>query len=167
MGHWFNYNKVENSISISSVEFLAIIPFIRGKNFKVTELLAVKKNKEISLIPKNEPSIWITKNHSIEISHWFEENEFTPIYYAEIDLEGGAIVFNYGRLYVRYPLNQNLKEVTLKLLESLGYFSGNSLWEFCVQHPDELMLDFIHCIEENDITDEFERMLAHSRSSDD
>ena len=58
-----------------------------------------------------------------------------------------------------FPENESLKEITIDLLKSNGYFAGELLWEFCEKHPEEFSLDYILGCEEKDITDEFERML--------
>ncbi len=58
-----------------------------------------------------------------------------------------------------FPENESLKEITIDLLKSNGYFVGELLWEFCEKHPEEFLLDYILALEEKDITDEFERML--------
>ena len=58
--------------------------------------------------------------------------------------------------------NESLKEITIEMLKSNGYFAGELLWEFCEKHPEEFSLDYILGCEEKDITDEFERMLLRN-----
>jgi hypothetical protein len=58
-----------------------------------------------------------------------------------------------------FPENESLKEITIEMLKSNGYFAGELLWEFCEKRPEEFLLDYILGCEEKDITDEFERML--------
>ena len=58
-----------------------------------------------------------------------------------------------------FPENESLKQITIELLKSNGYFAAELLWKFCENHPQEFLLDYILALEEKDITDEFERML--------
>ena len=165
VGQWFYYDKLNNSIDVSSVEFISILPFLRGKNFKFTELLTFKNDVLTALLNENESPSWIQTNHHIYLSDLLENNFHSNICYATIELEqSGLIVFNHGRLYVKYPLNESLKEIVTDLLVNYGYYAGNLVWDFYCNNDFAILLDFILCIEEFHITDEFDRMIEYSRS---
>ncbi|MBM3447197.1 MAG: hypothetical protein FJX86_05275 [Bacteroidetes bacterium] len=164
IGVWFSYDKTDNVISIHLSDFIFVIPFLRNKNFLVKELVTIVGNNEISLLPYDEPPCWIKNKHHIELGSILEENFHKPIHIATIELEGGGFIhFILGQLYVKYPTNVSLEKDTISLLLALGYFSAPLIWDFCSKNPEEILLDLILCKEEKDITDEFERMLEHSK----
>ena len=63
---------------------------------------------------------------------------------------------------MKYPKNESLKNDTINFLKGLGYFAAEALWKFSEQNPNEHLLSFILAMEPEDITDEFERMKAHT-----
>ena len=157
---WFSYNKEKNGISLRNARFISVIPYLRRRDFSIQLLSTFKDEKEISLLRLSEPTFWTRKNHHIEIAGLIEEDNDNPIYFAQIELgHGGSIRFDCGQLYVMFPENESLKQITIDLLKSNGYFAGKLLWEFCEKHPEEFSLDYLLGLEEKDITDEFERML--------
>jgi hypothetical protein len=157
---WFSYNKEKNCISFSNARFITVIPYLRGRDFCIKLLSTLKNDKEISLLRLSEPKFWTRKDHHIEIAGLIEEDNANPIYFAQIDLDhGGSIRYDCGQLHVMTPENQSLKQITIDLLKSNGYFASELLWEFCEKHSEEFLLDFILGHEEKDITDEFERMI--------
>ena len=165
VGQWFLYNKIENTISFSSTEFNFVILFLRDKNFFVKELFTLLADNETSLLNTTEPTNWVTNEHHIYLSQLLEENFHNPICSASIVLEeGGFVNFEYGKLYVKYPANVSLKKDTILLLETNGYFAANLVWDFCNKNSEEILLDFILCKKEKDITDEFERMLEYNKT---
>jgi len=165
VGQWFSYNKSENTIAFGSIDFILIIPFLRGKNFLVKEFHKLSEDNESSLFENNDATYWVKNEHHIYLSELLEENFHDPICSASIELEGGGYVnFEYGKLYVKYPANVSLKKDTISLLEANGYFLASQVWDFCCENSEEILLDFILCKEDKDITDEFERMLIHSKS---
>ncbi|MBV2224146.1 MAG: hypothetical protein KUL74_04755 [Cloacibacterium sp.] len=167
-GRWFSFDKEENTISINSIDFLFLIPFLRGRNFHLKELSTLINNEETSLLNQKEPTFWVTTDHHIYLSSLLEDNDDSPICKAVIELEkDGLIVYDFGTLTVKYPLKESLKEATIKLLKTNGYFAANLVWDFCSNYKGKILLDFILCKEEQDITDEFEKILDHNKSIDD
>lgn len=167
VGQWFSYNKDENVFTISSVDFLSVLPFLRGRNFLIKELFTFKNGSEISLLIENEPAYWVKEKHHIKLSHLLEENDNSPICYAIIELEQeGAISYIFGKLVVKYPSSESLMEKVIELLIAKGYFAGSLIWNFCNNNNEEILLDFVLGMEETDVTDEFERMLEHNRAID-
>jgi len=161
-GQSFSYNKIENAISFGSTDFIYIILFLKGKNFRIQELFTLIDNTESSLLLANEISNWIKIEHHIYLSNLIEEDNSTPICYAKVEIEhGGIVVYSYGKLYVKYPMNVSLKNETLFLLEAHAYYTANMIWEFCCAHPEEILLDILLCKEEKDITNEFDTLLAY------
>ena len=168
MIHWFGYFKKQNEITFTSVDFNLVVPFLRGRDFCIEELLTLKENKEVNLLRPNEEPVWIYSDHYQEISWLLEKNDFEPIYSAKIKFKkGGYLYFNYGQLNVKYPSNEDLKEETTAFLRGLGYFAAEQLWEFSEQNPFEHLLEFIVAKEPGDITDEFERMKVHTKEIND
>lgn len=160
---WFSYNKEKNGISLRNARFIAVIPYLRGRDFSIQLLSTFKDEKEISLLRLSEPTFWTRKDHHIEIAGLIEEDNDNPIYFAQIELDyGGLIRYDSELLIVMFPENESLKEITIEMLKSNGYFAGELLWKFCEKHPEEFSLDFILGCEEKDITDEFERMLLRN-----
>jgi hypothetical protein len=160
---WFSYNKEKNGISFSNASFISVIPYLRGRDFCIQLLSTLKDEKEISLLRLSEPIFWTRKNHHIEIAGLIEEDSDNPIYFAQIELDnGGSIRYDSGQLYVKFPENESLKEITIEMLKSNGYFAAELLWEFCDNRPEEFSIDYILGCEEKDITDEFERMLLRN-----
>ena len=165
LGIWFSYNKTENSIAYGPIDFNLVILFLRGKNFLVKELLTLFEDNEISLLDTAEPTKWVKNEHHIHLSQLLEDNYHYPICSASIILEqGGYVNFEYGKLYVKYPIKNSLKKDTIKSLEASGYFAAPKVWDFCCENEEEILLDFILCKEEKDITDEFEKMIKHNKS---
>lgn len=163
MTHWFGYFKKQNKIAFTSIDFNLVAPFLRGKDFYIEELSTVKDDKEVTLLRPNEEPIWVRTNHYQEIRGLLESHESEPIYFAKIKFKnGGQLVFNIGQLGVKYPKNESLKNDTINFLKGLGYFAAEALWKFSEQNPNEHLLSFILAMEPEDITDEFERMKAHT-----
>lgn len=157
---WFSYNKKDNIVTFISIDFLFTITFLRRKNFKIKELNTLINNEEISLINNEESSTWINSKHYIDLSDILEENDKNPICYAIIELENnGLILYDFGSLTVKYPLNESLEENSKNILIANGYYSANMIWDFCNNYTEKIPLDFILCMEEKDITDEFKRMV--------
>ena len=48
------------------------------------------------------------------------------------------------------------------LLETMGYYAGEKIFDFCSENPDMHLLEFVLGMEPEDITDEFERMKSHT-----
>jgi hypothetical protein len=167
LGQWFSYNKSNNSVSINSVDFLFMLPFLRGRNFHVKTLNTLKDNEEQSLLNENEPTTWVVMDHHVYLSSLIEDHDESPIFSAEIELENdGYIVFEFGTLYVKYTHNESLKEPTIDMLKANGYFAANLIWDFCNSYSDKILLDFILCKEEKDIKDDFARMVEYNNSLD-
>ena len=161
---WFSYNKDKNAISLRNAKFISVIPYLRGRDFSIQLLSSFKDEKEISLLRLSEPTIWTRKDHYVEIAGLIQEDNDNPIYFAQIELDhGGLIRYDSELLIVMFPENESLKELTIEMLKSNGYFAGELLWEFCEKNPEEFSLDYILGCEEKDITDEFERMLLRNK----
>lgn len=167
VGQWFSFNKSNNSVSINSVDFLFVLPFLRGRNFHVKVLNTLKDNNEQSLLNENEPTFWVVIDHHVYLSSLLEDHDESPIFSAEIELENdGYIIFEFGTLSVKYPHNESLKESTIDMLKANGYFAANLIWDFCNSYSDKILLDFILCKEKKDIKDDFAKMVEYNNSLD-
>ena len=163
MIHFFGYYKETNHIAISSVEFDKASIFLRNKDFKINELYAFKGEKEINLMRENEEPSWVKKDHHIEINWMLSENDLTPFSSVQIELShGGAINFYTGQLFVKFPKGEDIKQKTLKVLETMGYYAAEAVFEFCEENPGMYLMSFVLGKNSEDITDEFEKMKTHS-----
>ena len=163
MIHFFGYFKATNHIGISSVGFEKAAIFLRKRDFKVNKLQGFKDNEEINLLWEGEELFWITKDHYIEIFGLLEKNEYTPFSHVEIEFaNGGGITYSAASLYVEFPNGEDLTSKTIILLETMGYYVGEMILDFCRENPDMHLLEFVLGMEPKDITDEFERMKLHT-----
>ena len=163
MIHFFGYFKETNHIGISSVGFEKAAIFLRNRDFRVVELFGLKKNEEENLLYKNEEPLWITEDHYSYIHSLLEENEYTPFTHVKIELaNGGGINYSAASLYVKFPDGEDIKTKTILLLETMGYYAGEMIFDFCSKNPDMHLLEFVLGMEPKDITDEFERMKSYT-----
>ena len=163
MIHFFGYFKETNHIGISSVGFEKAAIFLRNRDFRVVELFGLKKNEEENLLYENEEPLWVTEDHYSYIHSLLEENEYTPLTHVKIELaNGGGINYSAASLYVKFPDGEDIKSKTIMLLETMGYYAGEKIFDFCSENPDMHLLEFVLGMEPEDITDEFERMKSHT-----
>jgi hypothetical protein len=163
MIHFFGYFKNTNHIGISSVGFEKAAIFLRNRDFKIVELIGLKDNKEVNLLYEDEEPLWVTKDHHLEISSLLSNNDHTLFTHVKIELaDGGDINYSAGSLYVKFPDGEDIKSKTIMLLETMGYYAGEMIFDFCSKNPDMHLLEFILGMEPEDITDEFERMKSHT-----
>ncbi|MDC1375372.1 hypothetical protein N8294_09365 [Polaribacter sp.] len=167
MIHFFGYFKETNHIGISSVGFEKAAIFLRNRDFKIVELIGLKDNKEVNLLYENEEPLWITQDHHIHIHSLLEENEYSPFTHVKIELaDGGDINYSAASLYVKFPDGEDIKSKTIILLETMGYYAGEKIFDFCSENPNMHLLEFVLGMEPEDITDEFERMKSHTEYID-
>ena len=163
MIHFFGYFKVTNHIGFSSVGFEKAAIFLRNRDFKIVELIGLKDNKEVNLLYENEEPLWITEDHHIHIHSLLEENEYSPFTHVKIELaDGGDINYSAASLYIKFPDGEDIKSKTIMLFETMGYYAGEKIFDFCSENPDMHLLEFVLGMEPEDITDEFERMKSHT-----
>ena len=79
---WLGINLEKNTVNLHSVDATSILPFIRGRDFQIVEMMGYKDNIEKNLLRENEERFWVRKNHYIEISGLIEGNE--GIYMVEV-----------------------------------------------------------------------------------
>ena len=153
----------KNHIGISSVGFEKAAIFLRNRDFRVVELFGIKDNEEVNLLYEDEEPLWITKDHYLEISSLLSNNDHTLFTHVKIELaDGGDINYSAASLYVKFPDGEDIKSKTIKLLETMGYYAGEKIFDFCSENPDMHLLEFVLGMEPEDITDEFERMKSHT-----
>ena len=163
MIHFFGYFKETNHIGISSVGFEKAAIFLRNRDFRVVELFGIKDNEEVNLLYEDEEPLWITKDHYLEISSLLSNNDHTLFTHVKIELaDGGDINYSAASLYVKFQDGEDIKSKTIKLLETMGYYAGEKIFDFCSENPDMHLLEFVLGMEPEDITDEFERMKSHT-----
>jgi len=167
MIHFFGYFKETNHIGISSVGFEKAAIFLRNRDFRVIELIGLKDNEEVNLLYENEESFWIKKDHHFEISSLLSNNDYTPFTHVKIELaDGGDINYSAASLYVKFPDGEDIKSKTIMLLETMGHYAGEKIFDFCSENPNMHLLEFVLGMEPDAITDEFERMKSHTEYID-
>ena len=165
MIHFFGYFKETNHIGISSVGFEKAAIFLRNRDFRVVELLGIKDNEEVNLLYEDEEPLWITKDHHLEIYSLLSNNDYTLFTHVKIELaDGGDINYSAASLYVKFPDGEDIKTKTIMLLQTMGYYAAEKIFDFCSKNPDMHLLEFVLGMEPEDITDEFERMKAHTEN---
>lgn len=163
MINFFGFFKETNHIGITSVGFEKAAIFLRNRDFRVVELFGLIKDKEVNLLHKNEETFWITKDHHLEISSLLSDNDYTPFTHVKIELaDGGDINYSAASLYVKFPDGEDIKSKTIMLLETMGYYAAEKIFDFCAENSDMYLLGFVLGMELGDITDEFERMKSHT-----
>lgn len=162
---WFSCDENTNSLSLSSIDALAIIPFLQNLDFLIIKVTVLKNNAEHQISNSEEENFWIRINHHIHMSSLIEETDCHELHSINIELEnGGSIVFEFGQLIIQYPPGADLKERMVSVFKTYGFFAGKEIWEFASQHKEPLLLDWVLAMQPTEITDEFERMLAHSKT---
>ena len=165
MIHFFGYFKETNHIGTSSVGFEKAAIFLRNRDFRVVELLGIKDNEEVNLLYEDEEPLWITKDHHLEIYSLLSNNDYTLFTHVKIELaDGGDINYSAASLYVKFPDGEDIKSKTIMLLQTMGYYAAEKIFDFCSKNPDMHLLEFVLGMEPEDITDEFERMKAHTEN---
>ena len=69
---WLQINKKENWASFRSVDALAILPFLRNRDFRILEMIGRKNKEEQSLLWEDEERLWVNKRHFLDISSIIE-----------------------------------------------------------------------------------------------
>lgn len=166
MINFFSFQEKDNSILISSVDFDKSLIFFRDKkDFKIQKLYTIKEDHEFSILPVDTEPYWVNDSHHIELHDMFEKIMFNPVSYAEIDLENnGSIYYAAAQLIVTYPPGLDLKPDTMKMLENMGYYASEEIFEFCRNNPGQHLLEPLFGINPEDITDEFDHIKAYTKT---
>ena len=160
---WLAINKKENWASFTSVDALAILPFLRNRDFRILEMIGIKNKKEQSLLWENEERMWVKERHYIDINSIIEENGYCSIHCMEIELDNSDFIrFSYGNLFVKISSEILLKKITLQVLEFYGYFAANTIWNHVYNQDNEMPIYFACGMEDRDITDEMSRLTIES-----
>ena len=156
---WLQINKRENWVAFRSVDALAILPFLRNRDFRIFQMIGMKNKKEKSLLWENEERMWVRERHYIDINSIIEDNDYSPIHYMEIELDNSDFIrFSYGSLFVKITNTPLLKKITLQILETYGYFAANTIWDHVNNQDNEMPIYFACGMEDRDITDEMSRL---------
>ena len=161
---WFCCNEGDNNLSLHAIDALAIVPFLKGLDFSIKEIIAFH-DQSMSHINYEGENDWVKENHSMAISSLMEQADNQELHSIKIELErGGLIVFEHGQLFVQYPLGENLKDRMIAVFDTYGYYAGKEIWEFSCQHKEQLLLDYVLALRPQEIIDEFENMLEYSKT---
>lgn len=161
---WFGFNNIGH-LGCNSVDVQAALLYIGRLKHRVTEFAVLNGDEEVNQLKEDKP-YWVAHNHHT-ITSVIETAEFKQIVALNIDFEaGGFINYCYGDLYVQSPEGVEIVESTYKLLEMYGYFAPKEIIDFCQKHRGKHYLPFVLGMHPEDITDELDRMLQHSKHLD-
>ncbi len=156
---WLGINPEEITINLHSVDAMSLLPFIRGRDFQIVEMMGYKDNIEKNLLIENEERFWIRKNHYIEIAGLIEDDDFENIHYLIIHFENGdGLRFSFGQLNVKLSDCQSLKKCTTRLLEQYGYFAAEKIWEFVSKQDCDMPIYYVLGMEEKDLGNSLNEM---------
>jgi glutaredoxin-related protein len=156
---WLGINLEKNTVNLHSVDATSILPFIRGRDFQIVEIMGYKDNIEKNLLRENEERFWVRKNHYIAISGLIEDDNFENIHYLIIHFENGdGLSFSFGQLNVKLKDNKLLKKCTIKLLEQYGYFAAEKIWEFVSKQDCDMPIYYVLGMEEKDLGNSLNEM---------
>ena len=164
---WLNINQKENLVSFHSVDTMSVLPFLRGRDFKIVELYPLKDNVKKNLLRKNEEKFWVRKNHYLEINSLIEDDQLEQISIIEMNFDcGGGLTFNLGKLTVRLNDRNSLRKISIKILEQYGYFSAAEIWNFVSKQNCDMPIHHVLGMEQKDINDSFISMLKQGKMVD-
>ena len=84
------------------------------------------------------------KRSHLEISSLLSNNDHTLFTHVKIELaDGGDINYSAASLYVKFPDGEDIKSKTIMLLETMGYYAGEKIFDFCSENPDMHLLEFV------------------------
>ena len=113
---WFGVNSEDNLIGCHSVDAMSILPFIRGRDFQITEMWGSKNNKEKE---KNEGYFW-----SEEEAEYSDKEEIRKrrVSWVWMVREQVKLVANKSRARVRKNpmVNISMKTQVMMKLNSLS-----------------------------------------------
>ena len=163
---WLSYNNEKKIAHFSSVDAISILCFLKNRDFQITEMKGLKKNKEKDLLREGEERFWVKENHYVEISSLIEENEAENICSLIINLKNeNGLYFSYGQLSVKLDDDSILKDCTIKILEQYGYYAGKIIWDIAVKEKYDIPIYFLLGMQEKDINnDDIKRMKIHAEN---
>ena len=80
---WFSCNEDNNSLSLHAIDALAIVPFLKGLDFSINEIIAFK-DQSMSHINYESEKDWVKENHSITISSLMEQADNQELHSIKI-----------------------------------------------------------------------------------
>ena len=162
---WFGFNDLGH-LGCNSVDAHAALLFLGKLKHSVTEFATLDGAEEVNQLWEGEEPLWVAHNYHT-VSSVIETADNKLIVALTIEFEGGGqINYSYGELYVHLPESHDIISSTEKLLAVYGYYAPIEIINFCLKHRGKHYLPFVLGMHPEDITDELERMLEHSRQLD-
>ena len=159
---WFGFNDLGH-LGCNSVDAQAALLFLEKLKHRVTEFAILNGTEEVNQLWEGEEPLWVAHNYHT-VSSVIETADSKLIVALTIEFEGGGqINYSYGELYVHLHEGQDIISPTEKLLSVYGYYAPTEIINFCLKHRGKHYLPFVLGMHPEDITDEFDRMLEHSR----
>ena len=147
-----------------SVDATCVLPFLRGRDFKIDEMTGMKDGEEVNLLWEGEEPLWVRNNHEVEINGILEEDDMNSIHNLLIDFDNGDFIkYSYGKFVVRCSDMVRLKTICIKLLEQYSYFAAERIWAFVIEQNEQMPIYFVQCVEESNIEEGLIRMLASTK----
>ena len=160
---WFGINKKQCALKMSSVDPEVAIHYLKEKTFKI-KYIEITKEDKFELIQKKEDEEWRQGDFN-EISYLYELFDTKSVISFETILnDGGCVNFMYGTLVVHFKKIDELKKITLKILEFYGYFASKKIWNFCCKKNHEFLISIVLGKKNHEINDGFEKMSQHNEN---
>jgi hypothetical protein len=127
------------------------------------ELDIMDGDQEISKLDTDLPHYFSSKSQDT-IDKIYELSENNIISNLKIELEnGGFIHFSYGQLHIKL-IDQQVLLTTAKLILAINsYFIADEIIGFCLANAGMHYIPFVRGIYKEEITDQFDRMLAYTK----
>ena len=159
---WFGFNDLGH-LGCNSVDAQAALLFLGKLKHRITEFATLDGTEEVNQLWEGEEPLWVAYNYHT-VSSIIETADNKLIVALSIEFEGGGqINYSYGELYVDLNEGQDIISPTEKLLAVYGYYAPGEIINFCLKHRGKHYLPCVLGMHPEDITDEFDRMLEHSR----
>ena len=132
---FFKYDKSLQLIRTHSVDSMAILPFLEGRDFKVNSAHSLEDG--VTAEKYDFEKGWITKDHYIYITALKELDDELKngLAFMEIELENnGYISYSVGQLAIKIDNVEELKSLSIQLLKNYGFYAAEELWKVLVNH---------------------------------
>lgn len=164
---FFKYDSALQLIRTHSVDSMAILPFLEGRDFKITSVHSLEDGVTAEKCDFEQE--WITRDHFIYINALKELDDELKngLAFIEIELENkGYISYSLGQLELRMEHYEVLRSLSIQLLKFYGFYAAEELWKELVNHQIEIPIYFVLGMSEKDFLTTKNRMLEEAYSVD-
>lgn len=164
---FFKYDKSLQSIRTHSVDSMAILPFLEGRDFKVNSAHSLEDG--VTAEKYDFEKGWITKDHYIYITALKELDDELKngLAFMEIELENnGYISYSVGQLAIKIDNVEELKSLSIQLLKNYGFYAAEELWKVLVNHQIDIPVYFVLGMRKDDFILTKNQMIEEAYSID-